>query len=41
MRGECIDSHFESLEGKILSIALVILRITLDVIVRQIPLNVC
>ena len=35
-----IGSHFVPLEGKILLIALVILRITLVVIVRQMPLNV-
>jgi len=35
-----IGSHFVSLEGKSLLIALVIVRITLNVIVRQIPLNV-
>jgi hypothetical protein len=35
-----IGSHFVPLEGKFLLIALVIVRITLNVIVRQIPLNV-
>jgi len=34
-------SHFLPLEGKFLFIALVIVRITLNVIVRQMPLNVC
>jgi len=37
-----IGSHFVPLEGKfLLLIALVIVRITLNVIVRQMPLNVC
>jgi hypothetical protein len=35
-----IGSHFVSLEGKVLLIALVIARITLNVKVRQIALNV-
>jgi tryptophan-rich sensory protein len=35
-----IGSHFRSLEGKFLLIALVIVIITLIVIVRQMPLNV-
>jgi len=35
-----IGSHCVPLEGKILLIALVIVRITLNVIVRQMPLNV-
>jgi hypothetical protein len=35
-----IGSHFVSLEGKFLLIALYIVRITLNVIVRQIPLRV-
>jgi hypothetical protein len=35
-----IGSNFVSLEGKCLLIALVIVRITLNVIVRQMPLNV-
>jgi len=35
-----IESHFASLEGKYLFIELVIVRITLNVIVRLIPLNV-
>jgi hypothetical protein len=35
-----IGSHFVSLEGKFLLIALYIVRITLNVIVRQIPLQV-
>jgi hypothetical protein len=35
-----IVSHFVPLEGKVLLIALVIVRITLNVIVRQMPLNV-
>jgi hypothetical protein len=34
-----IGSHFVPLEGKFLLIALVILRITLNVIVRQMPIN--
>jgi len=34
-----IGSHFVALEGKSLLIALVIVRITLNVIVRQMPLN--
>ena len=36
-----VGSHFVPLEGKFLLIAIVIVRITLNVIVRQIPLNVC
>jgi len=36
-----IGSHFVQLEGKLLFIALVIVRITLNVIVRQMPLTVC
>jgi hypothetical protein len=35
-----IGSHVVPLESKFLLIALVIVRITLNVIVRQIPLNV-
>jgi hypothetical protein len=35
-----IESHFVPLEGKFLLIALVIVRITLNVIVRQMPLNI-
>ena len=35
-----IGSHFVPLECKFLFIALVIVRITLNVIVRQMPLNV-
>jgi hypothetical protein len=35
-----IGSHFVPLEGKFLLIALVIVRITLNVIVRQMLLNV-
>jgi hypothetical protein len=35
-----IGSHFVSLEGKFLLIALDIVMITLNVIVRQIPLRV-
>jgi len=35
-----IGSHFEPLEGKFLLIALVIERITLNVIVHQMPLNI-
>jgi hypothetical protein len=35
-----IGSHFVPLEGKVLLIALVIVRITLNVIVRQMLLNV-
>ena len=35
-----IGSHCVPLEGKFLLIALVIVRITLHVIVRQMPLNV-
>ena len=35
-----IKSNFVPLEGKILLIALVIAKITLNVIVRQMPLNV-
>ena len=35
-----IRSHFVPLRGKFLLIALVITRITLNVIVRQMPLNV-
>jgi len=34
-----IGSHFVSLEGKFLLIALVIVRITLNVVVHQISLN--
>ena len=34
-----VGSHFVPLEGKFLLIALVILRITLNVIVRQMPIN--
>jgi hypothetical protein len=34
-----IGSYFVPLEGKFLLIALVIVRITLNVIVRQMPLN--
>ena len=36
-----IGSHFVPHEGKVLPIALVIVRITLNVVVRQMPLNVC
>ena len=36
-----IGSHFVTLEGKFLLIALVIVRITSNVIVHQMPLNVC
>ena len=36
-----IGSHAVSLKGKSLLIALVIVGITLNVIERQIPLNVC
>jgi hypothetical protein len=36
-----IGSHFVQLEGKFLFIALVIVRITLNVIVRQMPITVC
>ena len=39
-----IGSHFVPLEGKFLLfflLALVIVNITLNVIVRQMPLNVC
>jgi hypothetical protein len=36
-----IGSHFVALEGKFLLTALVIVRITLNVIVHQMPLNVC
>jgi hypothetical protein len=41
--GNNIGEVFESLKpfGKFLLIALVIVRITLNVIVRQMPLNVC
>ena len=35
-----IESHFVPLESTFLLIALVIVRITLNVIVRQMPLNV-
>jgi hypothetical protein len=35
-----IRSHFVPLEGMFLLIALVIVRIALNVIVRQMPLNV-
>jgi len=35
-----IGSHVVPLEGKFLFIAAVIVRITLNVIVRQMPLNV-
>ena len=35
-----IGSHFVLLEGKFLLIVLVIVRITLIVIMRQMPLNV-
>ena len=35
-----IGSHFVPLEGKFLLIALIIVRITLNVIVRQMPQNV-
>ena len=35
-----IGSHFVPLEGKFLLIALMIVRITLNVIVCQLPLNV-
>jgi hypothetical protein len=35
-----IGSHFVPLEGKFLLIALVMVRLTLNVIVRQMPLNV-
>ena len=35
-----IGSHFVPLEGKFLLIALIIIRITLNVIVCQMPLNV-
>ena len=35
-----IGSHLVPLEGKFLLIALVIVKITLNVMVRQIPLNV-
>jgi len=35
-----IGSHFVSLEAKFLPIALIIVRITLNVIVHQMPLNV-
>jgi len=34
-----IGSHFVLLEGKFLLIALVVVRITLNVIVRQMPLH--
>jgi len=36
-----IGSHFVTLEGKFLLIAQVIVSITLNVMVRQMPLNVC
>jgi hypothetical protein len=36
-----IGNHFVPLGGKFLLLALVIVRITLHVIVRQMPLNVC
>ena len=36
-----IGSHCVPLEGKFLLIALVIVRIRLNVIVRHMPLNVC
>jgi len=36
-----IGSHFVPLEGKFLLITLVIVRITLNAIVHQMPLNVC
>jgi len=35
-----IGSHFVPLEGKFLLVALIIVRITLNVIVCQMPLNV-
>ena len=35
-----IESHFVPLEGKFLLVALVIVMITLNVLVRQMPLNV-
>ena len=35
-----IGSHFVPLEGNFLLVALVIVRITLNVIVRQMPLNI-
>ena len=35
-----IGSHFVPLEGKFLLVALVIVMITLNVLVRQMPLNV-
>jgi hypothetical protein len=35
-----IESHLVLLEGKFLHIALVIVRTTLNVIVRQMPLNI-
>ena len=35
-----IGSHFVPLEGKFLLIALIIVRITLNVMVCQMPLNV-
>jgi hypothetical protein len=35
-----IGRHFVPLEGKLLLVGLVIVRITLNVIVRQMPLNV-
>jgi len=35
-----IGSHFVRLEGKLIRIALVIVRITLNVIMQQMPLNV-
>ena len=36
-----IGSHFSPFEGKFLLIALVIVRVTLNVTVHQMPLNVC
>jgi len=36
-----IGCHFVQLEDRFLLIALVIARITLNMIVRQMPLNVC
>jgi hypothetical protein len=35
-----IESHFVALEGKFLLIVLVIAKITFNVIVRQMPLNI-
>jgi len=35
-----IGTHFVPLEGKFLLIVLIIVRITLNVIVRKMPLNV-